>query len=200
MPLSDVKINFELEFRGLKMKRGALLLGVLFLVSCGSISSVPVSVPITEIPSYLKGVSAETSNAEVDYTSYRNIAPISNLPEGLKDGVKGCACVNDAYFGPGWNPGEVIEADFPTQENIYGVALYLGCSAEHGETGSGYVEALINGTYVPVAEFKNFGYATGKFFLPFSKVIRTKGLRFVMTSGGGGDKNLCISEIEILSK
>ncbi len=126
-----------------------------------------------------------------------NIAKESDLHPALVDGIKGCACVNNASFGPGWNPGEVIEVNFPEVRNIKAVGLYLGCSTVHGETGSGYIEAKVDGKYKIIATFDDYGYKTNRFLVKFDRIVNTNSLRIHMTAGGGSDKNLCVSEVEI---
>jgi len=129
-----------------------------------------------------------------------NIASESDLYFKLVDGEKNCACVNDASFGPGWNPGEIIEANFSTKKRLDEMALYLGCSAAHGETGSGFIEAKIDNTYQAIAFFYSYGYVTNKFRIYFAQSVYTDSIRAHLTGGGGPDNNLCISEIEIFGE
>ncbi len=127
-----------------------------------------------------------------------NIASQSDLHPLLVDGEKNCSCVNNASFGPGWNPGEIISANFQNKKTINSIELSLGCSIEHGETGSGYIEAkMANGNYEKITTFDNYGYVNSKFAVDLSDSISTSSLRIHLVSGGGVDNNLCLSEIEI---
>ena len=129
----------------------------------------------------------------------KNIASLSDLHPKFYDGKigGGSACVNESNFGPGWNPGEVITASFDKKYKIEKIGIYLG---ELGETGTGYVEARINGRYEKIADFEDFGVYYGRNTILLNGTIITDSIRFHMTSGGGDDENLCFSEIEIWGK
>ena len=132
-----------------------------------------------------------TSTNEID-----NIAKSSTLNYELVDGKKENACVNNASFGAGFNPDEEIVATFDNS-NIDKIVLYFGQSEDDNETGSGYIEAQINGSYEKVATFENYGWSTNKFFINLDNPIETDSIKIHMTEGGGEDKNLCVNEVEI---
>ncbi len=131
-----------------------------------------------------------------DIFASSNIASLSDLHPKFYDGRigGGSACVNESYFGAGWNPGEEVTANFDKEYKIDKIKIYLG---ELGETGTGYVEAKINGRYEKIADFEDFGVDYNRETILLSEPIITDSIRFHMTSGGGSDRNLCFSEIEI---
>ena len=130
-----------------------------------------------------------------------NIARFSNLSQnnaGLVDGQRNCACFNHGTFGPGWNPGERIEVIFDNFQYINGISLYLGCSQQHGEVASGSISYVDqNGTLMYLGSFSNVGIINNNGYLSFNPTIFTKIFVIEMSSGGGTDRNICFSEIEI---
>ena len=132
-----------------------------------------------------------------------NIAPQSNLSwnnYGLVDGNRDCACVNNGSFGPGWNPGEKIIVMFNDYVNIGSIALYLGCSPQHREVASGIIRYVDQwGNIVHFGEFYHVGYVNNNGLLSFHPSIVTRNLEIEMTSGGGNDRNICFSELEIFT-
>lgn len=117
---------------------------------------------------------------------------------GLFDGKRDCACVNNGSFGPGWNPGEKVVVRFNNYVNINSIALYLGCSQQHSEVASGIVRyANQSGGLVPISDFSNVGYINNNARIYFSHDVFTQMLEIEMTSGGGADRNICFSELDI---
>ena len=118
----------------------------------------------------------------------------------LTDGQLGCNrycgrhCENGWTYGPGLNPGEKISANFSSPVTIGGIGLYLG---EGGETGSGYLQIKEGSGYKKIATLTNIGTINNNAKYSLSTNVTTDNIEFVMTSGGGGDRNLCVFEFEI---
>jgi hypothetical protein len=155
----------------------------------------------TPTPHMSAGGKSDGGGSVSNIAPSNNIAPSSNLRwnnAGLVDGQRNCACVNNGSFGPGWNPGEKIVVMFDSYVNINSIALYLGCSQQHSEAASGIVRYVDQyGNLLHFGEFYNVGYINNNGHLHFNPSIYTKNLEIVMSSGGGADKNICFSELEI---
>jgi hypothetical protein len=150
---------------------------------------------------HMSGGGKSESGSTYASPSFNNIAPSSNLNwnnPGLVDGNRNCACYNTGTFGRGWNPGEKIMVTFDDYMNIYSIALHLGCSQQHGEVASGTVRYVDQyGNLIHFGEFYNVGYIRNNVHLHFDPSIVTKYLEIEMSSGGGSDRNICFSELEI---
>ena len=118
----------------------------------------------------------------------------------LTDGKLGCnngcnsQCENGWTFGGGLNANEKISANFSSPVTIGGIGLYAG---EQNETVTGYIQIKESGSYKRIATLSNIGISAKNSQYQFSKNVATDSLEFVMTSGGGGDKNICIFEFQI---
>lgn len=125
-----------------------------------------------------------------------DLSKSAKLTDGKLGCKKGCnsQCENGWTFGGGLNANEKISANFSSPVTIGGIGLYAG---EQNETVTGYIQIKEGGSYKRIATLSNIGINAKNSQYQFTKNVATDSLEFVMTSGGGGDKNICIFEFAI---
>ena len=125
-----------------------------------------------------------------------DLSKSAKLTDGKLGCNKGCnsQCENGWTFGGGLNANEKISANFSSPVTIGGIGLYAG---EQNETVTGYIQIKESGSYKRIATLSNIGISAKNSQYKFTKNVATDSLEFVMTSGGGGDKNICIFEFQI---